>query len=66
MGAGNRLPLPITGRVHFTLLTPGGMYVANEATSDLENASNPLMPLYGATHGLITQFRLLDEHIKQT
>ena len=42
------------------------MYVANEATSDLENASNPLMPLYGATHGLITQFRLLDEHIKQT
>jgi hypothetical protein len=62
---GIRLSLPATGRVHFTLLTPGGMHVADLAVPKVEDMSNPLMPLYGATHALITQFRLLDERTKQ-
>lgn len=54
-------PLPATGQVRFTLLTPGGAHCGAVPKLPLDTAVHPLTRLYAATHDLITQLRLIDQ-----
>lgn len=48
-------PYPATGRVRFAILTPAGMYVADEREPDVRNPNHRLYVAYMSMHKLLTQ-----------
>src|SRR6266480_3929912 len=54
-------PVPRRGETIFYVLTDGGVFTASASEEKLGNNRHRFSPLFHARHGVITEFRLLDE-----
>jgi hypothetical protein len=59
--AATAFPRPGPGRVHFYLLTSGGVLPLTATTEALQTGTHALSPLYAAGQGVITRVREADE-----
>jgi hypothetical protein len=57
-------PPPAPGQVAFYARTDAGLLAIHVGESDLKTGRNPLSPVYIAGHGVITEFRKIDQSRK--
>ena len=61
MTKSEKTPLPKEGYTRFYLITPSGVYSAEEKEDDLGEGRSVLSPLFHTAHELISELRVIDE-----
>jgi hypothetical protein len=59
-----QFPLPKEGKTRFYFLTYDGIFTVENKENDLGNERLPLSPLFLEAHEVITQARIVDDHLR--